>query len=133
MAITKIKRNNFGVDQYSFPVPNLNSMQMDSYKAFWEELPLILQEFSPITDPAGNRYKIDLGPDFFLENTERSAQEAIMDSKSFNAPLFINVTVENLLTKEKKTQRVFAGKVPMMTDKGNFIIKIRQVFCTIKP
>lgn len=122
MAITKINRNNFGVDQYSFPVPNLNSMQMDSYKAFWEELPLILQEFSPITDPAGNRYKIDLGPDFFLENTERSAQEAIMDSKSFNAPLFINVTVENLLTKEKKTQRVFAGKVPMMTDKGNFII-----------
>jgi DNA-directed RNA polymerase subunit beta len=122
MAIKQIIRNNFGVKQHSFPVPNLNSMQMDSYKSFWEELPLILQEFSPITDPAGNRYKIDLGPDYFIEQPERNAQEAIMESKSFNASLYINVTVENLLTKEKKTQRVFAGKVPAMTDKGNFII-----------
>jgi DNA-directed RNA polymerase subunit beta len=122
MAIKKIARNNFGVTQRFFTVPNLNSMQMESYKSFWEELPSILQEFSPIEDPAGNRYKIFLGPEFNLEQPEITNQDAILNSKSYNAPLYINVTIENLLTKEKKTQSVFAGKVPMMTSKGNFII-----------
>ena len=135
MAFKKITRNSFGVTQHYFPVPNLNSMQMDSYKSFWEELPAILEEFSPITDPAGNRYKIYLGVDYnstelggslqkgySLKESEMTAQKAILESKSYNAPLYINVTIENINTGIKKTQEVFAGKVPAMTDKGNFII-----------
>jgi DNA-directed RNA polymerase subunit beta len=122
MAIKKLTRNSFGVAQHYFTVPNLNAMQIDSYKSFWEELPRILQEFSPIEDPAGNRYKIHLGPEFVLEQAEITDQEAILNSKSFNAPLYITVEMENLLTGEKKSQRVFAGKIPTMTNKGNFII-----------
>jgi DNA-directed RNA polymerase subunit beta len=123
MSIKKVVRNSFGVAQHHFPVPNLNAMQVESYKAFWEELPLVLEEFSPIDDSAGNRFKIHLGPGFYLEqNPELTEQEAILQSTSYNAPLYIDVSVENLLTKEKKTQRVFAGKIPMMTNKGNFII-----------
>ena len=123
MSIKKIVRNSFGVTQHHFPVPNLNAMQVESYKAFWQELPLVLEEFSPIDDSAGNRFKIHLGPGFYLEqNPELTEQEAILQSTSYNAPLYIDVSVENLLTKEKKTQRVFAGKLPMMTNKGNFII-----------
>ena len=122
MAIKKITRNNFGVPQHYFTVPNLNSMQVDSYNAFWEELPRILQEFSPIEDPAGQRFRINLGPEYSLEQPDITDQQAILNSKSYNAPLYVTVTVENIVTKEKKTQKVFAGKVPLMTSKGNFII-----------
>ncbi len=124
MAIVKVQRTSFGVKQHDFSVPNLNSMQTDSYKRFWEtELPKILEEFSPIEDTAGGRWKVSLGPEYYLEkDNDLTDQYALLNSTTYNAPLYINVTVENLTTKEKKKQRVFVGNMPLMTPKGNFII-----------
>jgi DNA-directed RNA polymerase subunit beta len=123
MAIKKIIRNTFGVRQYHFDVPNLNAMQINSYKSFWsKELVKILAEFSPIEDSAG-RCRVELGPDFYLEpGNDLTDQKALLDRISYSAPLYITVSVENLVTKEKKKQRVFVGYVPLMTKKGNFII-----------
>jgi DNA-directed RNA polymerase subunit beta len=45
-----------------------------------------------------------------------------MKGTTFSAPLFFDVAVENLITKEKKKQKVFVGNIPLMTRKGNFII-----------
>lgn len=124
MAIKRTVRNTFGVRQHIFEVPNLNSMQQESYQNFWKnELAKILAEFSPITDNSGGRWQITLGPDFFLEaDSSIDEYKALLDSTTYSAPLYINVTVENLVTKEKKSQRVFVGNVPLMTRKGNFII-----------
>jgi DNA-directed RNA polymerase subunit beta len=124
MAIQTYTRSTFGVKKEQFPVPNLNSMQLDSYQNFWKnDLANILSEFSPIEDTAGGRWKVDLGPEFYLEaDPEMNEYKALLNSSSFSAPFYINVTVENLVTKEKKTQRVFVGKVPLMSQKGNFII-----------
>lgn len=124
MAVKTLVPNTFGVRQHQFPVPNLNAMQTESYKRFWEEdLKNILAEFSPIQDTAAGRWRVELGPDYYLEvDDSATAYDALLRSSSFAAPLYINVTVENLITKEKKSQRVFVGKVPLMTPKGNFII-----------
>jgi len=124
MAIQKTKRDSFGVTQHSFPVPNLNNMQVDSYNNFWDnEVKKILQEFSPIEDTAGGRWKVTLGPDIFLEKDPKVTEtRALLHRTTYNAPLYMNVTVENLVTKEKKSQRVFVGNTPLMTQKGNFII-----------
>jgi DNA-directed RNA polymerase subunit beta len=46
----------------------------------------------------------------------------LINGTTYSAPLYVNVHVENLVTKEKKNQRVFVGNVPLMTPKGNFII-----------
>jgi DNA-directed RNA polymerase subunit beta len=123
MAIKTITRNTFGVKKHLFPVPNLNNMQLESYQNFWKsELKNILSEFSPIQDTAG-RWNVELGPEFYLEvDPEINEYQCLLNSTSFSAPLYVNVNVENLVTKEKKSQRVFVGKVPMMTKKGNFII-----------
>jgi DNA-directed RNA polymerase subunit beta len=117
-------RSTFGVKKQEFPVPNLNIMQAESYKYFWlHELKNILAEFSPIEDTVGGRWKVELGPDFYLEQDETvNEYQALLDATSHSAPLYVNVMVQNLVTKEKKSQRVFVGKVPMMTRKGNFII-----------
>lgn len=124
MAIQKIKRNSFGVRQHQFDVPNLNSMQISSYQKFWDKtLKKILDEFSPIVDNATGRWKVYLGPDFYLEkDPEMTEYIAYQNHTSYHASLYIDVTVEDTTTKEKKKQRVFAGKVPLMTEKGNFII-----------
>ena len=124
MAIQNYTRSTFGVKKEGFPVPNLNSMQLESYQNFWKnELGNILSEFSPVLDAVGGRWKVDLGPEYYLEtDPEMNEYKALLNSSSFSAPFYINVTVENLVTKEKKTQRVFVGKVPLMSQKGNFII-----------
>jgi DNA-directed RNA polymerase subunit beta len=124
MAIQKTKRESFGINQRSFPVPNLNSMQVDSYNNFWDnEIKKILAEFSPIEDTAGGRWRVTLGPDIYLERDPKITEtKALLHRTTFNAPLYMNITVENLVTKEKKSQRVFVGNTPLMTQKGNFII-----------
>jgi DNA-directed RNA polymerase subunit beta len=124
MAIKKIKRNNFGIAQHTFEVPDLNSMQVASYKHFWEkDIKKILAEFSPIEDTAGNRWRVSLGPDVYLEKDPQiTSTKALLQRTTYYAPLYMDVTVENLVTKEKKSQRVFVGNTPLMTDKGNFII-----------
>jgi DNA-directed RNA polymerase subunit beta len=124
MAVKQVTRSTFGVKKQDFPVPNLNAMQIDSYQSFWlNELSSILSEFSPIEDTVGGRWRVDLGPEFYLESDpEMNEYRALVNSTSYSAPLYINVTVENLVTKEKKSQRVFVGKIPVMSKKGNFII-----------
>jgi DNA-directed RNA polymerase subunit beta len=122
MAIQQNQRSNFGIAQRTFPVSNLNSMQVDSYNRFWEDLPSILNEFSPIEDVAGNRFKVTLGPSYRLEYPAYTEQDAILKATSYYAVLYIDVTLENLQTGISKTQEVFTGKIPLMTSKGNFII-----------
>lgn len=124
MSVKKLVRHNFGVKQYSFPVSNLNSMQLDSYQRFWdEELPKILKEFSPLEDPVSGKWKITFGPDFYLDkDNEIDEYESLLTHSSYSAPLYIDITVENTQTKEKKKQKVFVTNMPLMTRKGNFII-----------
>lgn len=123
MAINKIKRSGFGIKHKEFEVPSINAMQVESYKRFWaEDLKNILNEYNPITDNAG-RWRVTLGPGFSLEpDNNLSEYSALVNSTSYSAPLYVDVIAENLVTKERKTQKVFACKVPLMTSKGNFII-----------
>ncbi len=124
MAIKKVQRSSFGVKQNVFPVPNLNSMQKDSYQNFWtQDLSKIFQEFSPISDTSSGRWQINIGPEFYLEaDPAMDEYKALLEGTTYSAPLYASVTVENLVTKEKKNQRVFVGNIPLMTRKGNFII-----------
>ena len=123
MAITKIKRNSFGTKLSEFEIPDTNKTQLESYKKFWlTELPQILTEFGTIEDPS-DRLRVSLGPSYYLEpNVELTEQQALLRGVTFSAPLYIDVQVENTQTKEKKKQKVFAGNIPLMTKKGNFII-----------
>jgi DNA-directed RNA polymerase subunit beta len=123
MAISKVARSSFGVKLNEFPIPDINLTQLESYKQFWRtELAGILQEFSPIEDTS-NRWRVSLGPTFSLEpDANLNEQEVLLKGQTYSAPLYIEVTVENLVTKEKKKQKVFAGNMPLMTRKGSFII-----------
>jgi len=127
MANKQITRNTFGVKQHTFDVPNLNAMQIESYQSFWEQdLKEILAEFSPIEDTVGERWKVKLGPKFTLEESEIDEYTALLKGQTYGSRLSVLVTVENLVTKQKKMQEVFVGNVPVMTSKGNFIVNGTQ-------
>jgi DNA-directed RNA polymerase subunit beta len=123
MASTPVRRSSFGVKLNKFPIPDINTTQFESYNNFWKnELSEILKEFSPIEDNSG-RWKVSLGPNFSLEPDTSITENTILDKGvTYAAPLYIEVIVENLVTNEKKKQKVFAGNIPLMTSKGNFII-----------
>lgn len=127
MAIKKIERNTFGVKQLRYPLPNLNSFQIDSYKQFWSgELEQILKEFSPIEDPVSGRFTITFGPKFTLEKPDKNEWDALLRGFTYGAHLYIDVTLDNKQTKEKKKQKVYAGKIPLMTRRGTFVVNGTQ-------
>ncbi len=127
MANKKIERQTFGVKYSQYKIPNLNQIQLQSYKKFWEEdLKKILAEFSPVEDAIGNRWKVEFGPKFVLEKPETDEYETLLKGSTYGGRLTIQVNVENLVTKQKKIQEVFVGTVPLMTKKGNFIVNGTQ-------
>jgi DNA-directed RNA polymerase subunit beta len=123
MAINKVVRSSFGVKLHNFPVPDINQTQKESYARFWEyELTKILNEFNPIEDSAG-RWRVYLGPSFNFEGVgTMSEMDAILNGQTYSSPLYLDIKVENLTTKEVKKQKVFVGNVPLMTKKGDFVI-----------
>ena len=124
MVTKRVTRSYFGVKPQTFPVPDLNAMQAESYQQFWKyDLQKILAEFSPIVDQTGGRWKVNIGPDFYLEKDDNIDEyTALLEGRTYSAPLFVNVGVENIVSGEKKLQRIFVANVPLMTRKGNFII-----------
>ena len=126
MAISKINRSTLGVNYKEFPVPNLNSMQIDSYTNFWKnEFVSILQEQTPFTDSTG-KWKIEFGPQYNLESPSTTPIEALVNGHSFTSRLTVRVTLENTVTKQKKMQDIFICNMPMMTPNGTFIVNGTQ-------
>jgi DNA-directed RNA polymerase subunit beta len=122
MAIQTISRNSFSNKTNNLEIADINSIQIESYNSFWDkELVKILEEMGSVEDSAGN-FKVKIGPKFYRDVPTLTEQEALAKKTSYSQPLHIEVTVENLKTKEKKTQAVFAANVPVMTQRGNFII-----------
>jgi DNA-directed RNA polymerase subunit beta len=80
----------------------------------------IFEEISPIEDLGETMQLSFTGPE--LEEPKYSIAECKERGKTFAAPLYVNAEFMNHLTGEIKTQTVFMGDFPLMTEKGTFII-----------
>ncbi|WP_107656054.1 DNA-directed RNA polymerase subunit beta [Nocardia suismassiliense] len=80
----------------------------------------VLAELSPIEDFAGTMSLSLSDPRF--EEVKASADECKDKDMTYAAPLFVTAEFINNNTGEIKSQTVFMGDFPMMTDKGTFII-----------
>ncbi|AYF97588.1 DNA-directed RNA polymerase subunit beta [Protaetiibacter intestinalis] len=80
----------------------------------------IFEEISPIED-LGETMQLSFSqPE--LEEPKYSIEECKERGKTFAAPLYVNAEFMNHMTGEIKTQTVFMGDFPLMTEKGTFII-----------
>lgn len=80
----------------------------------------ILEELSPIQDYSGNMSLTLSEPRF--EEMKNSIDECKDKDINYSAPLYVTAEFINNDTQEIKSQTVFIGDFPMMTEKGTFIV-----------
>ena len=80
----------------------------------------IFEEISPIEDLGETMQLSFTNP--YLEEQKYSIDECKERGKTFAAPLYVEAEFMNHMTGEIKTQTVFMGDFPLMTEKGTFII-----------
>jgi DNA-directed RNA polymerase subunit beta len=80
----------------------------------------IFEEISPIEDLGETMQLSFSAPE--LEEPKYTIDECKERGKTFAAPLYVNAEFMNHMTGEIKTQTVFMGDFPLMTEKGTFII-----------
>ncbi len=117
----KRKRRNFGKIPEVLEIPNLISVQRDSFE--WlvaDGLKEALREVSPIGNFTGNR-ALEFGEHHFGE-TKNSIAECREKDMTYGAPLFAKARFINKETGEIREQDVYMGEFPIMTEKGTFII-----------
>jgi DNA-directed RNA polymerase subunit beta len=85
----------------------------------------VFEEISPIEDSANSSQDPKMGLVFgepVLYDPTYTPDECKTKGKSYTQPLYIKAEFTNYLTGEIKSQTVFMGDFPVMTEKGTFII-----------
>jgi DNA-directed RNA polymerase subunit beta len=132
------KRVSFAKIREPLSTPNLLDVQIRSFEWFtgdeaWferrveegEETPVggleeVLNEISPIEDFSGSMSLSFSDPRF--DEVKASVEECKDKDMTYAAPLFVTAEFVNNNTGEIKSQTVFMGDFPVMTDKGTFVI-----------
>ncbi|TSD95148.1 DNA-directed RNA polymerase subunit beta [Skermania sp. ID1734] len=132
------QRVSFAKIREPLEVPGLLDLQTDSFEWLigspeWREkaasrgdhavtggLEEILTELSPIEDFSGAMSLSFSDPRF--DEVKASVDDCKEKDMTYAAPLFVTAEFINNNTGEIKSQTVFMGDFPMMTDKGTFII-----------
>jgi DNA-directed RNA polymerase subunit beta len=133
-----IERHSFGKIKEVVEMPNLLSVQIDSYQDFLQlhvapqrrqrrGLHLVFESIFPVTDAHGI-YSLEY-VDYSIGNPRYSEEECRERGMTFAAPLRATL---RLVTRDKESpdtpvkgvveQSVFLGELPLMTSQGTFII-----------
>ena len=136
-------RVNFGSIREPIDVPYLLGVQTDSFDWLignerWQKrvqedlengtntvphtsgLDEVFQEISPIENFAQTMSLTFSDP--YFEEPRHTVQECKEKDYTYSAPLYVNAEFENGDTGEIKSQTVFMGDFPLMTDAGTFVI-----------
>lgn len=103
-------------------LPDLAEIQKNSFNWFLTEgLKEELLSFSPIKDYTG-KLELHFLPHYSFDHPKYSIEEARLHDASYTKQLRIMMRLVNRDTGEIKDQEVYVGDIPIMTDKGTFII-----------
>ncbi len=107
----------------AFALPDLVEIQRESFRWFLEEgLIEELDSFSPITDYTGKMELHFVGKEYKLRSPKYSVDEAKRRDATYAVQMYVPTRLVNKETGEIKEQEVFIGDLPLMTDRGTFII-----------
>ena len=107
----------------AFLLPDLIEIQRASFRWFLEEgLIEELNSFSPITDYTGKLELHFLGHNYKLKEPKYGVDEAKRRDSTYAVQMYVPTRLINKETGEIKEQEVFIGDLPLMTDRGTFII-----------
>ncbi|MDD4179109.1 MAG: DNA-directed RNA polymerase subunit beta [Candidatus Margulisbacteria bacterium] len=102
--------------------PDLLELQRDSFKWYLEEG--LAEELKAISPIKGFQGKLELS--FTGKSTfgkpKYTAEESLIREATYAVPIKVETRLLNKESKEIKSQDVFIGDLPMMTERGTFII-----------
>ncbi|MBF0215378.1 MAG: DNA-directed RNA polymerase subunit beta [Candidatus Omnitrophica bacterium] len=127
--VLKNKRQTYARLTNVFELPNLIKIQVDSYKDFLQieasrtkrkkqGLEGVLCEVFPIDSPDG-QYSLEYLY-YDIGKPKYDIDECKNRSMTFGAPLRIKLRLKSV--KEVKEQEVYVGEIPLMSNKGTFVI-----------
>ncbi len=117
-----MKEYNFSKREKVLPLPNLSAVQLDSYSWFLREgIEEVLEELGTVEDSSGRGWILQL-TDSRLEEPNNSLEEALHLGRSYDAPWYLTATLKDIPNEKEKKQEIYMGDVPLMTDRGTFII-----------
>jgi DNA-directed RNA polymerase subunit beta len=103
-------------------LPDLIEVQRDSYRWFLDEgIRELLREISPIKDFIGRDLELTL-EDYFFDEPKFDEKTSKEKKINYEAPLRVKAKLVNKRSAESKEQEVYLGELPVMTDRGTFVI-----------
>jgi DNA-directed RNA polymerase subunit beta len=114
--------------QRTITLPDLAEVQKESFNRFLTKgLAEELKNFSPVTDYTGRLELYFLHDHYTFEehqepNKAKTPMEARLNEQSYTKKLYIKVRFVNRDTGEIKESKMFIGEIPMMTERGTFIV-----------
>ena len=121
------EREFFNQERDVLPLPDLSRIQKDSYARFLEQgIQEVLDEVNPIEDYTGNRWELSFSKPV-IKKEKCSEEEAIRKGLTYSAPWYVDATLtakdpKAVPGKASVTDNVYMGEIPLMTDRGTFII-----------
>ena len=103
-------------------LPDLSEIQKRSFEWFLTGgLKEELLSFSPVVDYAG-RLELYFLPEYSFDKAKYTVEEARLHETTYSKQLRIRLRLVNRDTGEIKEQECYIGEVPIMTERGTFII-----------
>jgi DNA-directed RNA polymerase subunit beta len=104
-------------------LPDLIEIQRSSFRWFLEEgLIEELNSFSPIADYTGKFELHFIGENYQLKEPKYNVNEAKRRDSTYSVQMYVPTRLINKETGEINEMKVFIGDLPLMTDRGTFII-----------
>lgn len=119
------QRQYWGKQNSVLPEIDLIGLQIDSYNDFLQNgIKSALEQVNAnngIEDYTGKNWLLKFG-DYRFNEPKYSVEEAKAKNLSYETSLYVEATLVNKRTGERRIQEVFLGDIPKMTQVGTFII-----------
>ena len=116
------ERRYFTASRDAMALPDLIEVQKQSYRWFLETgIRDLLKEISPIKDFIGRDLELSF-VDYFLDEPKFDEKTSKAKNITYDAPLRVKTRLVNKRSGESKEQEVYLGDLPVMTDRGTFIV-----------
>lgn len=119
------QRHNWGKEKKNLPKLDLIALQQKSYQDFLDNgIKEALEQVNAgrgIEDYTGKNWQLKFG-EHRLGEAKTTPSIAKEKNLTFDMPLYVEATLINKRTGERRTQDVFMGDVPKMTPVGTFIV-----------
>ncbi|HEU0050511.1 MAG TPA: DNA-directed RNA polymerase subunit beta, partial [Patescibacteria group bacterium] len=127
----EFERRYFTAARDAMALPDLIEIQKASYRWFLEEgIRELIKEISPIKDFIGRDLELHF-VDYFFDEAKFDEKTSKAKNVNFEAPLRVKMKLINKRNNSEKEQEVYLGDLPLMTDRGTFIINgIERVVVT---